>query len=119
MFEIATNKEGVACIVTNMPALAGTLRRETSACGVPIWFTGSPNLKVACELAKGLEAEFGRKAWVCRGAGPDVFHAAFTEPARVGGVLQARIAQLETWLSEHESMLAKARGELNRLNREG
>ena len=119
MFEIATNKEGVACIVTDNPKISDAIRREAPACDVPVWFTGSPNLKVARGVAKGLEAEFGRKACVCRGAGPNVFHAAFTEPARVGGALQARIAQLETWLSEHESMLAAARRDLNRLNREG
>ncbi len=84
MFEIATNKEGVACIVTNMPALAFTLRRETSACGVPIWFTGAPNLKAARKVVKLMEAEFGRKVSLSR-EGSSGFYAFFilNEPHRV------------------------------------
>ncbi len=117
MFEIATNKEGVACIVTDNPNISDAIRREAPACDVPVWFTGSPNLRVAREVVKGLEAEFGRKACVCRGAGPDAFYAAFTEPAREGAAVQARIAQLHQWLSEHESMLASARRDLDDLRR--
>lgn len=83
MFEIAINKEGVACIVTDNAPIAEAITREGEACDVPVWFTGAPNLKTARGLVKGLEVEFDRPAAVGRG-GPNVFHAFFTDPAAKG-----------------------------------
>ena len=117
MFEIATNKEGVACIVTDNPKISDAIRREAPACDVPVWFTAASDLAVVQSIADGMALEFGRKTVVIATIGLNVFHAAFTEPAREGAAVQGRIAQLHQWLSEHESMLASARRELNAISR--
>ena len=79
MFEIAVNKDGVACIVTDNPIIADAIHGADEDDKVPVWFTGAPNLTTARGLAKGIELEFGRKAGITRD-GPSVFSARFIEP---------------------------------------
>ena len=77
MFEIATNVHGDACIVTDNPIIADAIREE--GVGVPVFFTGAPNLKVARGLAKGLAKDFDRKAVVWRSGGACPFYVDFAE----------------------------------------